>query len=171
MSEETNWVARISLPPNGAWLPVRVDGDPGPQAEQTAAKLLGADARPSQIREHANCLRKAALEAKARADPPLILAALLFLPEVTRLPPAAHIEVQAFGPVRQGSLTLEWFRRSYGKRDNATVGEVEMTEAKLPAGPALRVHRYRQNNPSKRRSTIKKTWSGWSGRRRSATRW
>lgn len=39
-------------------------------------------------------------------------------------------------------------------RSERTFGETEMTETEVPAGPALRVHRYRKLEPAKRRTRI-----------------
>jgi hypothetical protein len=38
--------------------------------------------------------------------------------------------------------------------DERSFGETEMTETEVPAGPALRVHRYRKLEPDKRRTEI-----------------
>jgi hypothetical protein len=52
-----------------------------------------------------------------------------------------------------GPMTLSRAREIYGP-DELSFGEAEMTETEVPAGPALRVHRFRKAEPGKRRTPV-----------------
>ncbi len=67
---------------------------------------------------------------------------LIFFPDYNRLPPVANIDVFGYysnDPQRPNSL--EFYRQVYGTPDKGTVGPIEVTDLKLPAGPAIRFHR------------------------------
>jgi len=83
------------------------------------------------------------------------MAGLVFYPDLNRVPPIANIEVQTWHPAPPNDpLTLEFFRHAHGIPGPETVGEIEVSEVDLPAGPALRIHRQRAIRQGRRRGQI-----------------
>lgn len=152
---ELEWKPVIYLPVN---LTVRMDapvlkGDsPRQWCEQKAAEVLGPGANGKLVSKLARCLEDYADYFRSKNLP--TTAALFFYPDFTHLPPRAEAQIYLVGedPVT-GPMTLARAREIYGP-DERSFGETEMTETEVPAGPALRVHRFRQENPGKRRSPI-----------------
>ena len=152
---ELQWKPVIYLPVN---LTVRLDApalksdDPRQWCERKAAELLGPDARGKQVSALARCLEHY-VEYFRKGNLPAT-AALFFYPDFTRIPPRAEAQIYLVGedPVA-GPMTLARAREIYAP-DERSFGETEMTETEVPAGPALRVHRFRKLEPSKRRSPI-----------------
>ena len=152
---ELQWKPVIYLPVN---LTVRIDapalkGDnPRRWCEQKAAELLSPDTRGKQVSALARCL-ELYVEYFRKGNLPAT-AALFFYPDFTRIPPRAEAQIYLVGedPV-VGPMTLARAREISGP-DERSVGESEITETEVPAGPALRLHRFRRLEPSKRRSRI-----------------
>jgi hypothetical protein len=126
--------------------------DPGPWCQRKAAELLGPDTAARQVSRLTRCLEKYAAHFRSERLP--TTAALFFWPDFTRIPPRAIAKVYLVGedPVI-GPMTLARAREIYGP-DELSFGEAEMTETEVPAGPALRVHRFRQAEPRKRLSPV-----------------
>lgn len=151
---ELQWKPRIFMPAN---LTVRFGAavltadDPGPWCRQKAAELLGPQARDKQVAKLAQCLER---YAKYFSTKDLTTAAVFFYPDFTHIPPRAETQVFIVGedPV-VGPMTLARAREISGP-DERSFGETEMTETEVPAGPALRVHRFRKLEPDKRRTQI-----------------
>jgi hypothetical protein len=126
--------------------------DPAPWCKQRAAELLGTAARDRQVSQLAQCLEKYAAYFTSKDLP--TFAALFFYPDFTRIPPRAEAQVYLVGPDPViGPMTLAR-AREISAPDERSFGDTEMTETEVPAGPALRVHRYRKLEPAKRRSRI-----------------
>jgi hypothetical protein len=126
--------------------------DPGGWCQQRAASLLGARASGRVVRRLADSLEEHL--GFFRSEMPLIAAAVCFYPDYATLPPRAMVTVQGFEGDSEKALTMDKARDFYGKPDEMSFGETELTESELPSGPAIRVHRYRKADPGKRRSTI-----------------
>ena len=127
--------------------------DPGPWCQLKAAELLGPDADRKQVSRLARCLEEYAVH--FRGERPLIAAAVFFYPDFHRIPARAMAKVEAFGEHSvTGSLTMAKMREIFEQPDELSFGETEMTETDVPAGSALRVHRFRKAEPGKRRSPI-----------------
>jgi hypothetical protein len=149
------WKPVIYLPAN---LTVRFDvgvltaDDPAPWCQERAAELLGPDANRKKVRQLAECLDVCARS--FRADPLPTCGALFFYPDFARLPPRAVADIYVFGPDPVlGPMTLTRARDLYVP-DEYSFGETEMTETEVPAGPALRVHRFRKGDRGKRREVV-----------------
>ena len=152
---ELQWKPVIYLPVN---LTVRFDApvlkgdDPEGWCQRKALELLGADADRKQVRKLTHCLEKYAAYFRSKNLP--TTAALFFYPDFTRIPPRAEAQVYLVGPDPViGPMTLAR-AREISAPDERSVGDTETTETEVPTGPALRVHRYRKAEPSKRRSRI-----------------
>jgi hypothetical protein len=135
---------------------------------QKAAALLGAGARDKDVSRLTRCLEEH-LEI-FRKDMPFVVAAICFYPDYATLPPRAAVVVKAFvgdpdhpEDPDNGLLTMDMAREFFARPDDAFVGETELTESEVPAGPALRAHRYRKVDPGKRRSKIMEevNWLVW----------
>ena len=127
-----------------------------------ASELLRPGADRKQVSKLARCLEEYAAYLRSKTLP--TTAALFFCPDFTRIPPRAYGEVFLVGTgSRIGPMTLARAREIYGP-DELSFGETEMTETEVPAGPALRVHRYRKADPRKRRTPSSKSWTGSSAR-------
>ena len=148
--ELTVWFGREALtaPDGGAW------------CAQKAAALLGAGARGKDVSRLTHCLEEH-LEI-FRKDMPLVIAAIVFYPDYATLPPRAAVVVKAFvgdpdspGDRDKGLMDIDKTREAFANPDKASfVGDPELTEPEVPAGPALRVRRNRKVDPGKRRSKI-----------------
>lgn len=152
---EPQWKPVISLPANltvefGAT--VLGADDPAPWCQQKAAELLGSGANRKRVRQLAECLEEYAQN--FRTDPRPAHAAVFFYPDFAHIPPRAMAKIFLVGPDPVvGPMTLARAREVFGP-DEYSFGETEMTETEVPAGPALRVHRFRKEDPGKRRSAI-----------------
>jgi hypothetical protein len=152
---QLQWTPVVYLPVD---LTVRFDADvltaadPGPWCQRQAAELLGPHAVPKQVNRLTGCLEAYAAHFRSNRLP--ATAALFFWPDFTRIPPRGEAQIYIVGedPVT-GPMTLSRGREICGP-DERTFGETEMTETEVPAGPALRVHRYRKLEPAKRRTRI-----------------
>ena len=126
--------------------------DPGPWCQRKAAELLRPAADPKQVSRLVRCLAEYAAHFRSKRLP--TTAALFFWPDFTRIPPRGEAQIYIVGedPVI-GPMTLSRGREICGP-DERSFGETEMTETDVPAGSALRVHRFRKAEPGKRRSPI-----------------
>ena len=127
--------------------------DPAPWCQQTAADKLGPGAGHKQVAQLARCLEEYAALFR-RGDLPTC-AAVFFFPDFTRIPPRATTEVYLVGedPVT-GPMTLARAREMCETLDERSAGNPGITQTEVPAGPAMRAHRHRKLDPSKRRSRI-----------------
>ncbi len=152
---DLQWKPVIYLPANltvefGA--DVLTTEDPAPWCRRRAAELLGPAARDRQLGQLTQCLEKYATYFRSKELP--TYAALFFYPDFTHFPPRAEAQIYLVGPDPIiGPMTLARAREISGP-DEKSFGDTETTETEVPTGPALRVHRYRKLEASKRRSRI-----------------
>ena len=159
---EPQWKPVISRPAN---LTVAYDNavlaadDPVPWCQQKAAELLGPGARSKQVSRLAQCLQE---YAKYFRSEEVTYAAIFFYPDFTRIPPRAGTQIFLFEDAHAGPMTMARARALFAP-DESSFGETEMTETEVPAGPALRVHRFRKLEPDKRRTDITEelVWVIW----------
>ena len=152
---ELQWKPVIYLPVN---LTVRFDApvltgdDPGGWCRDKASEVLGQTGNRKQVDRLTHCLEEYA--ENFRGDPLPTCAAVFFYPDFNRIPPRAMATIYLVGrdPVI-GPMTLTRAREIFGP-DDYSFGETEMTETRVPVGPALRVHRFRKADPAKRRTAI-----------------
>jgi hypothetical protein len=153
---ELPWKPVVYLPANlTVSLGEAVLANDAPQAwcEEKAASLLGVNAGRREVRKLAACLEEYVVH--FRGQRPLITAALFFYPDFVHLPPRANTQIEAFGEhSEKGPLTMAAMRQMLGQPDELSFGEVEITEAEVPAGRALRAHRFRKAEPRKRHTRI-----------------
>jgi hypothetical protein len=152
---ELQWKPVIYLPANLTvefGTSVLAAGDPAPWCRHKADELLGPNVNRKQVDRLRHCLEEYA--DNFRSDPRPAYAALFFYPDFAHLPPRAMAKIHLVGedPVI-GPMTLTRAREIYGP-DEYSFGETEMIETSVPVGPALRVHRFRKADPSKRRTSI-----------------
>jgi hypothetical protein len=152
---EQQWNPVIFLPVN---LTVRFDApvlkgdDPEGWCQRKASELMGSNADRKKVKNLTNCLEKYAAYFRSKELP--TTAALFFYPDFTRIPPRAEAQVYLVGPDPViGPMTLARAREISGP-DERSFGDTEMIETEVPAGPALRVHRYRKLEPAKRHTRI-----------------
>jgi hypothetical protein len=152
---ELQWKPVIYLPANltiefGA--SVLATEDPGPWCRRKASEVLGPDGNRKQADRLTRCLEEYA--ENFRSDPLPAHAALFFYPDFNRIPPRAMTKIHLVGedPVI-GPMTMSRAQEIFGP-DDYSFGETEMTETRVPVGPALRVHRFRKADPAKRRTAI-----------------
>jgi hypothetical protein len=125
--------------------------DVAPWCQARAAEVLGPDANRKQVAKLAGCLREYAEFFQTQH---LAKGAAYFYPSFDRLPPRATTEIfVVVEDPEQGPMTLARARQ-LSEPDERSVGEAEISETEVPAGPALRVHRFRKMEPEKRRSRI-----------------
>ena len=126
------------------WLPI-ADRRPLDQVSvEYAVELLGANAPRRQRSALARIIRDGTLSARLRCP---AMAGLIFRPGRTRIPsitemPVAEIDLSGFAPnPADAARTLDYYRRLYGAPSEDTIGDVEVSGADLPAGPAVRFRR------------------------------
>ena len=151
---------RVWLPPKlTVWFSEVVLTAPDGRAwcEQKAGALLGEGAQGKDVGRLADCL-EAYLEI-FRKEMPLVIGAIFFYPDYATLPPQATMVMHVLvgdpdrpGDPDGGPITMVMARESMTRPDPAFVGEPDLSEAEVPAGPALRVRRIRKVDPGKRRS-------------------
>jgi hypothetical protein len=152
---EFEWKPNIFLPVN---LTVRFDTDvlkaedPAAWCAQKARELLGPKARGKLLERFTWCLQEYAGHFR---DAHAGQAAIYFYPSFTHLPPRAMSEIYIIGQNPEtGEVTdLERARRMFAP-DEHSFGDTQMTETEVPAGPALRIHRYRVPDPHQRNGLI-----------------
>jgi hypothetical protein len=153
---ELPWKPGVYIPANltvSLGEPLGHDGDPLPWCAARAAELLGTADGSRQSKKLTQCLAKYVTH--FRTHQPLITAALFFYPDFNHLPPWGTVEVEGFGePSEIGPLTMPMMREFYDQPDELSFGQTELSETPVPAGPALRVHRYRRTQPGRRRSPV-----------------
>jgi hypothetical protein len=151
---EPQWKPVISRPANltvAYVAAVLTADDPVPWCQQKAAELLGPRARPKQVSLLAHCLEEYAKYFRSKK---VTYGALFFYPDFTRIPPRAETQIFLFvEDAHVGPITLTRAKDLFAP-DESSFGETEMTETEVPAGPALRVHRFRKLEPDKRRTEI-----------------
>jgi hypothetical protein len=152
---ELPWKPAVFLPANltvSLGEPLRYDGDPLPWCAAKAAELLNSGSSRQEAKL-AKCLAQYVTQFRKQA--PLITAALFFYPDFCHLPPWGTTEIKGFGEHSEiGPLTIAMMREFYDQPDELSFGQTELSETPVPAGPALRVHRYRRTQPSRRRSPV-----------------
>ncbi len=154
---ELPWKPDVYIPANltvSLRDPLQLDGDPLPWCTAKAAELLGSTSSGRQEKKLAQCLAK--YVAHFSKQRPLITAALFLYPDFRHLPPWGTAKIEAFaeGSEGDGPLTITTMREFYEQPDELSFGQAELSDTPVPAGPALRVHRHRRTDPSKRRSAI-----------------
>jgi hypothetical protein len=138
-----SWRADLVVPETTVWLPI-ADKRPLVQVSvEYAVELLGANVPRRQRSALAGIIRDGTLSARLRCP---AMAGLIFrpgrpgIPSVTEIP-VAEIDISGFAPnPADAPRTLDYYRRLYGAPSEDTI-DIEVSEADLPAGPALRFHR------------------------------
>jgi hypothetical protein len=144
-TRKLGWRPDLLVPKTTVWLPL-VDYRPlDTVGKEHADRLLGPDAPKKQRRALAEVIRGGTLDSRHRGAN---LGALIFFPDLTRIPPVANLDVFCFYPKPPNDpLTLDYYRRIYGTPEGDTIGEIEVSEVDLPPGPAVRIHRHRAQEP------------------------
>jgi hypothetical protein len=153
---ELPWKPVVYLPANltvSLGEPILANDAPQAWCEEKAASLLGGNAGRREVRKLAECLEEYVVH--FRGQRPLITAALFFYPDFAHLPPRANTQIEAFGEhSEKGPLTMATMREMLEQPDELSYGDAEITEAEVPAGRALRAHRFRKAEPKKRHTRI-----------------
>lgn len=153
---ELPWKPVVYLPANltvSLGEPVQANDDPRSWCEEKAAGLLGVNVGRKEVRKLAECLEEYITH--FRGQRPLITAALFFYPDFTHIPPRANTQIEAFGESSErGPLTMAMMREMLEQPDGHSYGDAKITEAEVPAGRALRAHRFRKAEPKKRHTRI-----------------
>jgi hypothetical protein len=134
----SKWQPTLLTPENTVMLPIASSRPLNDVAREGAAMLLGPGADKKQLHALERVIKHATIAARQRHPR---LAGLIFFPDYTRLPPIADIDVHGIYSESGEPLALDFFRQTYGTPDKRTLGEIEVTEVELPAGPALRFHK------------------------------
>jgi hypothetical protein len=153
---ELPWKPVVYLPANltvSLGEPILANDDPRTWCQDKAAGLLGVNASRKELRKLAECLEEYIVH--FRRHRPLITAALFFYPDFGHMPPRANTQIEAFGEdADKGPLTIPVMREMLEQPDELSYGEAEITEAEVPTGHALRAHRFRKAEPTKRNTRI-----------------
>jgi hypothetical protein len=166
---ELPWKPVIYLPAN---LTVRFNADvllasdPSSWCQTKAVELLGSDTKrlgsdtkSKEVKRLARMLSDYAELLRSKNLP--TTAAMFFWPDFTRFRAFAEIYLVGEDPVA-GQMTMTR-ARELAVPDESTVGKTVMAENEVPAGSALRIHRFRRVDPEKRRNRIGEevTWFIW----------
>jgi hypothetical protein len=154
MSAGVSWRPDVLVPDKTVWLPLGPDQDVGAWVSEWSERLLGGGPDRKQRKQLARVLEDGAKDARSRLP---MKAGLIFYPDYTRVPPVANIEFHGLRPRPPNDpLTLDFFREVYGTPGKSTLGEIEISEAGIPAGPALRFHRHWAQEPDWRGVSIER---------------
>lgn len=139
-----SWRADLVVPETTVWLPI-ADQRPLDQVSvEYAVELLGANAPRRQRSALAGIIRDGTRYARLRCP---AMSGLIFRPGRVGIPavaeiPVAEIDLSGFAPnPANAPRTLDYYRRLYGASSEDTIGDIEVSETNLPAGPALRFRR------------------------------
>ena len=135
----SNWEPELKVPPTTLWLPLGNDFPAKEIGKRAAVQVLGSGAPEERLEKFARVISDGVVDCRRRH---VKLGGPQFVPDYNRLPPVANIDVFGYysnDPQRPNSL--EFYRQVYGTPDKGTVGPIEVTDLKLPAGPAIRFHR------------------------------
>jgi hypothetical protein len=139
----TPWVPVISVPKMWIQLPLGDRQDPREWAERKCAELLGPEAADKARRLFTEALTEETL--KGRKSSTQMVGGLVFYPDYNRYPPICTVDIDGFRPAPgDPPADLQSWRESNGKPQKNTIGDIEITEVELPAGPALRFHERRE---------------------------
>jgi hypothetical protein len=146
MSKDSGYKFKFSVPKGWVQLPV-LDNRKAVQRDrkldawsaQQARKMLNEHAPEEQLTLLTRQLTSLTYGARARGA---MYGLALYPPTVSHL--VAILDVKRLVPDRQYSeITFDVLRDLYAKYSADTVGDINETQADLPSGPALRVHRKR----------------------------
>jgi hypothetical protein len=133
------WTPQLKVPPHTLWLPVASDKPLKELGREAALNVLGMGTPEERLEQFARVIRDGTKDCRDRG---VKMGGLIFFPDYTRLPPIANVDVFGYHPDEPGrSGSLEFYRQHFGTPDKDTVGPVEVTDVRLPAGPAIRFHR------------------------------
>jgi hypothetical protein len=136
------WEPVLSIPKTCLMLPLGGSQDPKEWAKRKCVELLGPEATDKTRQLFTETLAEDTM--KGRESRTQVLAGLFFYPDFNRYPPICSVDVNAFRPAPGDPPSdLESWRESNGRPQENTIGDIEITEVTLPAGPALRFHEQR----------------------------
>jgi hypothetical protein len=137
-----HWKPVLSIPKTCLMLPLATQEDPKKWAERKCAELLSPEATDKTRRLFTETVAE---QTAADRENKQMLSGLVFYPDFSRYPPVCTISVDAFSPAPGDPPSdLQSWRESNGKPQKNTIGDIEITEVELPAGPALRFHERRE---------------------------
>jgi hypothetical protein len=133
------WTPELKVPPTTLWLPVASDKPLKDLGREAALNVLGPGTPGDKMEQFARVIRDGTEGSRRRGA---MMGGLIFFPDYNRLPPIANIDVFGAFP-REPDMKgpLEYYREQLGTPDKNTVGPVEVADLRLPAGPAIRIHR------------------------------
>jgi hypothetical protein len=136
-----NWAPDLKVPKHTLWLPLASARPLKQIGREAALKVLGMDTPQDRLDEFARVIRDGTESSRDRGA---MMGGLIFFPDYKRLPPIATVDVFGYRSTERGEpSSLQYFRKHFGVADKDTVGQVEVTDLILPAGPAIRFHRHR----------------------------
>jgi hypothetical protein len=138
-----HWKPVILIPKTCLMLPLATQDDPKKWAERKCTELLSPEATDKTRRLFIETVAENIVT--GRKSKSQMLGGLMFYPDFNRYPPLCPISVDGFSPAPgDPPVDLDSFRESNGKPQKNTIGDIEITEVELPAGPALRFHEHRE---------------------------
>jgi hypothetical protein len=139
--QTSHWEPKLKVPKTTFMLPVARDQRSLDElGREAAVTVYGSHAPEDQLRAFARFIHDGTSDCRQRG---VQMGGLIFFPDFSRLPPVAGVDVFGYysskGPGTPSSL--EFYREHFGTPDKDTVGPVEVSDLRLPAGPAIRFHR------------------------------
>jgi hypothetical protein len=134
------WKPVISIPKTCLMLPLGSSEDPEEWAKQKCTELLGPDASSKTRKLFTETVAEQTAADRSNKQ---MLSGLVFYPDFSRYPPICTVAVDAWS---DPPSDLDSFRESNGKPQRNTIGDIEITEVELPAGPSLRFHERREQS-------------------------
>ena len=135
----TGWAPDLKVPRHTLRLPVASDKPLKELGRESALRILGLGTPEDRLEKFARVIRDGTKSSRNRGA---MMGCLIFFPDYNRLPPIATVDVFGYRSREPGTpSSLEFYRENFGTPDKDTVGQVEVTDLELPAGPAIRFHR------------------------------
>jgi hypothetical protein len=139
---KVSWKPVIAIPKTCLMLPLATQEDPRKFAERKCVELLGPEAADKTRRLFTETVAEQTAAGRHNEQ---MLSGLVFYPDFNRYPPICTVGVDAFCPAPGDPPSdLEAWRESNGKPQKNTIGDIEISEVQLPAGPSLRFHERRE---------------------------
>jgi hypothetical protein len=147
----TNWQPTFLAPDNTLMLPLATKRPLGEVAREGAVRLLGSAVPDKLLRGMEKLITDETEAARKRGAR---MAGMIFFPDFTRIPPVGFLEVHVIRQESEDPVTLGYLKEIYESSQERNLGEADVSQVQLPAGPALRFHQRWAQKPDWRGASV-----------------